>query len=450
MLRPRAALVAALLFEASVLVPRPAHADSDAPKRQMPDYDGRGEEPTTAGDAALIVPRVVLSPLYFTSEYIIRRPLGWLITNAERGQWSSVLLDVFTFDSEHKVGVLPTALLDFGFRPSVGIYGFWDDAGFKGNHLRLHAATWGPDWLTASFVDRIELDGPTSTVDLHVDGIHRPDLIFHGIGPSTREGDRSRFGLDRLDVGPVFNTTWWRGSRLKVAAGVRDAHFRDDACCGNPSVPAQVAAGVFAMPPGFERGYTIGYERLELTVDTREARPAAQSGVRVEVEAEQASDLNRATSSWVRYGGTVGGFLDLAQRGRIVSLSVTALFVDPIGGDGGIPFTEQIVLGGTGPMRGYLFGRLVDRSAAIATLKYRWPIWSFLDGAAHVAVGNVFGPQLQDFKPALLRLSSGIGIETTGAPDHTFEILAGFGTETFADNAKVDSFRLVFGANKGF
>ena len=65
-------------------------------------------------------------------------------------------------------------------------------------------------------------------------------------------------------------------------------------------------------------------------------------------------------------------------------------------------------------------------------------------------MGNVFGPQLQDFKPALLRLSSGIGIETAGAPDHTFEILAGFGTETFADNARVDSFRLVFGANKGF
>jgi hypothetical protein len=443
---PRAAIFAALF----AFFPLAARADSDAPKREVPDYDGRGDEPTTPGQAALWVPRVILSPLYFTSEYVIRRPLGWLITNAEQGQWSSVLLDIFTFDSEHKIGVVPTALLDFGFRPSVGLYGFWDDFAAKGNHLRLHAATWGPDWLTASFVDRIDVDGPTSTVDLHVDGVHRPDLIFHGLGPRTREADRARFGLDRIDTGPVFNTTWWRGSRLKVAAGIRAAQFRNDACCANPSVPQQVAAGVFPTPPGFDRGYGIGYERLELTVDTREARPAPQSGFRVELEAEQASDLSHSTSSWVRYGGTVGGYLDLAQRGRIVSLSVTTLFVDPIGGDPNIPFTEQIVLGGTGPMRGYLYGRLVDRSAAIATLKYRWPIWAFLDGAMQAAVGNVFGPQLQDFKPALLRLSSAIGIETTGAPDHTFEILAGFGTETFADNAKVNSFRLVFGGNKGF
>jgi hypothetical protein len=447
MLRPRAALLAALF---AALVPAAARAQSDAPKRELPDYDGRGDEPTTTGDVALWVPRVILSPLYFTSEYVIRRPLGWLITKAEKERWSQVLLDIFTFDSEHKVGLVPTALIDFGFRPSVGVYGFWDDFLAKGNHLRLHGATWGPDWLTGSFVDRVDIDGPSSTVDLRIEGVHRPDLIYHGIGSSTRQEDRARYGLDKVEGGPVFNTVWWRGSRLKVAGGLRNAHFRDDACCLNPSVPTSVAAGVFPTPPGFDRGYTIGFNRLELTVDTREARPAPQSGVRVELEAEEAADLTRSASAWVRYGGTLGGYLDLAERGRIVSLSVTTLFVDPIGGDTSIPFTEQIVLGGSGPMRGYLYGRLIDRSAAIATLKYRWPIWAFLDGAAQVAVGNVFSRNLENFKPSLLRLSSAIGIETTGAPDHTFEILAGFGTETFADNAKVDSFRLVFGGNRGF
>jgi outer membrane protein assembly factor BamA len=133
-----------------------------------------------------------------------------------------------------------------------------------------------------------------------------------------------------------------------------------------------------------------------------------------------------------------------------LSLSVTTLFVDPISNNATIPFTGQVVLGGSGPMRGFLYGRLVDRSAAIATLKYRWPIWVFLDGAIQGAIGNVFGAQLEDFKANLLRVTANIGVETVGTADHTFEILAGIGTETFDQGANVNTFRLLFGTNRGF
>jgi hypothetical protein len=101
-------------------------------------------------------------------------------------------------------------------------------------------------------------------------------------------------------------------------------------------------------------------------------------------------------------------------------------------------------------MRGYLYGRLIDRSAAIATLKYKWPIWVFLDGTMQLATGNVFGPQLEGFKTSLLRLSGAIGVESVGSPDHTFEVLFGGATETFEQGAEVTSFRLVFGTNRGF
>ncbi|MDF2693422.1 MAG: hypothetical protein K0S65_1805, partial [Labilithrix sp.] len=37
-----------------------------------------------------------------------------------------------------------------------------------------------------------------------------------------------------------------------------------------------------------------------------------------------------------------------------------------------------------------------------------------------------------------------------GSPDHTFEFLAGFGTETFDQGTEVSSFRLLFGTNRGF
>jgi len=426
----------------------PAPPGGESPKRALPDYDGRGEEPTTAGDVALWIPRILVSPIYLLTEYVIRRPLGWLISTAEKDQWPAAVRDFFVFGPDKKAGIVPTFFLDLGFRPSVGIYAFWDDLLGPGNHLRLHFSTFGPDWLQGAVADKIPL-GKGSTLDFRFEGVHRPDQVFHGLGPNSRQADRSRYGIDRLQARPVFESTWWKGSRVTVEGGVRYVEFRDDACCTDPSVPTSVGLGRFTLPPGFNEGYTEVYERGELTVDTRDPRPVSQTGLRLELEGELGSNVRRPADNWFRYGGSVGGFVDLKSN-RTVSLAATALFVDPVSSGAVIAFTEQIVLGGSGPMRGYLYGRLIDRSAAVATLKYRWPIWVYLDGSVQAAVGNVFGPQLEDFKTKLLRLSTAIGVESVGTADHTFEVLFGLGTETFESGANVNSVRLVFGTNRGF
>jgi hypothetical protein len=420
----------------------------DSPKRALPDYDGRGAPRTTAADVALWIPRILLSPLYFVSEYLVRRPLGWFIATAERKQWPSVFVNLFTFGPDKKAGVVPTAFLDFGFRSSFGVYAFWDDLLGPGNHLRLQASTFGVGWLQGSVADRFPV-GEGATLDLRLEGIHRPDQLFHGLGPSASHRDRGRYGIDSLRARPVLEIALWRSSRLMVEGGAKTVGFREDSCCDDPSIEIRAREGRYALPPAYTTGYTSVYQRAEVRLDSREERPRSQSGYRLELEVEQAADVRRADSNWIRYGGSVGGFLDI-KNNRTLSVSVTALFVDPLSRGAVIPFTEQIVLGGDGLMRGYLFGRLVDRSAAIATMKYRWPIWVFLDGTIQGSLGNVFGPQLEGFRPSLLRLSSAIGVESVGAPDSTFEVLAGLGTETFEDNLNVTSVRLVFGTNRGF
>ncbi len=424
-------------------------ASGQSPKRAVPDYDGRGEPPTTAGDVALWVPRVILSPLYFTSEFLVRRPLGWLITTAEQNQWPSAIKNIFVFGPDKKAGVVPTAFLDLGFRASFGIYAFWDDLLGKDNHLRLHATTFGKDWLQGALADRIPL-GRKSSIDLRVEGTHRPDQLFHGLGPRTLDSDRTRFGIDRVLARPVFESEdLWRSSRIQVEAGFNAVRFREDACCDDASLDVRIAEGRAVAPPGYRSGYTSFYQRGELVIDSREDRPANQTGVRLETYLEQGANARQTRSTWAKYGATFGGILDL-KNNRTVSLSVATLFVDPLTSGGEIPFTEQVVLGGSGPMRGYLYGRLVDRSAAIATLKYKWPIWVFLDGAMQVAMGNVFAPHLEDFHTKLLRMSAAIGVESVGRPDHTFEILTGFGTETIENGFQVTSVRLLFGTNRGF
>ena len=132
-----------------------------------------------------------------------------------------------------------------------------------------------------------------------------------------------------------------------------------------------------------------------------------------------------------------------------MSLSVQTLFSDPIG-TRAVPFTELVSLGGDdAPMPGFWVGRLIDRSAAVATLRYRWPIGPWLDGSMQAAVGNVFGEHLDDFQTRLLRFSGALGLESDSSPDSNFQFLIGFGTETFDHGGQVDSFRLAFGTSRG-
>lgn len=426
-----------------------AEARADAPKRELPDYDGRGGEPTTAGDVALWVPRTLLFPFYLTSEYVIRRPLGALIAGAERAGVPWVLYDLFTFGPEHKAGIVPTAFVDFGFRPSVGLYSFWDDAFVNGHDLRLTGATWGSDWLAARAIDRVHLSkDPYDVALVSVTAIRRPDHAFFGVGPESREGDLSRFGMDTFQAETGVDLRLWRSSSVHARVGLRRIAFHRGSLGNDAVLDQEIATGTIVSPPGYDQSHTIGQSTTSIAIDTRCVHGPSGSGIRVEGNGTLATDLNR-TTTWAKYGGSVVGFLDLNDRGRVVSLSVTPIFTDLLSG-GSIPFTELVQLGGFEPMRGYLPGRLVGRSAAVAGLGYRWPVWSFLNGAIHFEVGNVFDDHLHDFRAGLLRFSGSIGVESRGATDNPLQVMFGVGSETFESGAKIDSIRFLVGTTHGF
>jgi hypothetical protein len=433
-----AAVITASSFEAGV-----ARA---AETRELPDYHGR-EEKTSVGDVVIWVPRVVLSPLYFVSEFVIRRPLGALISTAEREHVPETLVDIFTLTPDHKVGLVPTFFVDFGFKPSVGLYFFWDDFLAKNNDLRVKAAFWGWSWLGASITDRIQL-GSDQAVTLQLLGSRRPDYRYYGQGASSREENLSRYGASRLQAALSFGSELAGHGHLDTGAIVRRVSFHDP----DPtyvSTQDRIDDGVFPAPVAFDTGYTAAYSRVQVRLDTRKARSRTGSGLRFETGAEQGSTINEPPRSWLRWGGALTGSLDLNQRGRIVSLTLSTLFSDPLT-DLEQPFTELIQLGGKGPMPGYLPGRLYGRSAAVATLAYHWPIWVFLNGQIQASVGNVFDAHLQDFSGKLLRFATAIGVETAQVTDNPVQILFGLGTETFESGAQVNNFRFVLGTTSDF
>lgn len=446
----------------------------DDEKREVPDYDGRGDEPVDAGDVFIWVPRVVFAPVYLVSEYVIRWPLGKLVTTAEEHKLPAILVDFFTFGPEKKAGIVPTALVDFGLRTSVGFYFFWDDYFADGQDLRVRAATGGSHWFLANVAHRTWLDAAKedTKAEARFEYLRRPDLVFHGIGPQALDRRESYYEAQRIEGGLKFYSRFWRTSALEAYLAVRDMSFFDEGCCEPEDIRlgTRVAHGSFPFPPGWDDGYTTFLQRAQVSLDTRKLRDAhvgegsdfispPGTGLRLQLRGQLNEGIRptpRATPTaserhhWINYGGTLGGFLDLNGRQRVVGLSAIVDFADPLIDGSEIPFTELASLGGERPMRGFLQGRLLGRSSIVWRLEYRWPIWVWLDGAAHYSVGNAYGKHLEDFDAELLRQSFGMGIRSIAARDHSFELLLAFGTEPFDDGGQVENVRLVVGTSSGF
>jgi hypothetical protein len=340
---------------------------------------------------------------------------------------------------------VPTGFVEFNFHPSVGLYAFWDDGPVRGNDLKLHVEAGSTEWLFGAFTDRVRMRG-SQTLQFQFRGARRPDYLFYGLGPSSTDSHRSRYGADRLEGTVAVGSRLWRESRVDAVMGVRDVRTYNGHFGGDPSISTEASRGGFVLPYGFGMEYTLGFSRAAVVIDSRRAWPFPGSGVRLEVQAEEDGAWRPGPgASWVRYGGTLGGFLDLNGHRRVLNASVAVLFVDPL--TGAIPFTELVSLGGDGPMRGFYPGRLVDRSAAVATLRYVWPIGPWVSASLQLATGNVFGEHLEEFQAGLLRLSGAIGLVAHVSADSPIEILLGAGTETFDHNAHLNTVRFAFGVN---
>jgi hypothetical protein len=439
----RAAALGLLLVAATT-----STAYADAPERELPDYDGRPPAPTTAEEALLWVPRILLSPLYLLSEYAVRLPLGALVSWAERSGVPEAVYDFFIFGPDHSAGVLPIAYVDFGFLPSVGLYFFWNDL-IPHHDVQMRASMWGFRWLSAAVSDRIHLD-PATDVVLIGRGVRRPDYQFYGLGSNSVYGGLSRYGTTRLEASAGLELKLGAQNLLTTTVGLRRVHFHPGGYEDQPSLEEAVSAGRYPTPPGYaEGGYTGIVNQMMLALDNRHARPESSSGVRLEAQVEQLTPVEpKGWPTLLRYGASLGGFWDVYDSGRVLSLSVAAFFVDPLG-HGTIPFTELATIGGGPMMRGFPMGRLYGRSAVASTLRYRWPVWVWLDGSVQFAVGNVFDEHLENFAPRLLRMSTAFGVESVGASDSSFELLIGLGSETFQHGAQINSVRVTFGTNHG-
>lgn len=437
----------------SVLLALSVCTIAKAQPREVPDYDGRGDDPTTAGEVVLWVPRLVLAPVYLVSEFVLRRPIGWVISELEEKEIA--IWKVFEFGDRDQIAIVPTALIDLGFNPSVGVYARYNHFLAEHNKLRLHF-TVGNDWLQLAVADRIESSDGKTRLQLRGE-LSRADGVYYGEGEDSLKRNQSRYAFRSLESEITFDKESWRSSSFHAFWRVRDMRLDEaGSCCDDPSLAKRVMDGTLqartgealALPNGFP-GYTAISQGARFVVSDRAERLRSGSGVQLRLGTEYAfaadDPLRRR---WLRLDAAPAVFIDLTDDNRLLHFSLRVEAISPLQGD--VPFTELVDLGGTGPLKGFVKGWVIGHTAAAASLEYDWPIWMWLDGTIHAALGSAFGRDFEGFDLEAGRFSTGIGVSTVNERDHAFVFLIALGTAPLRDGGGVDSVRFVLGGSRVF
>ncbi|HLL24314.1 MAG TPA: hypothetical protein VK427_19420, partial [Kofleriaceae bacterium] len=202
------ARIRALLAFSFALGLAPALASADGgkrpPDRAVPEYDGRESEGATAGDVLLWVPRVVLFPVRLVVDYGVRRPIGWLVRKAEHSRgFRRFVAGLFREIEEANPLIYPVALVDFGFKSSVGARIVWRRGYLvPKSDVTLRVGTGGLDFWRADAGIKTKVGALRSAAQVGVN--NRPDYVFYGIGGDTPDAARARYEARRIFASGSF------------------------------------------------------------------------------------------------------------------------------------------------------------------------------------------------------------------------------------------------------
>ncbi len=414
-------------------------------RRAPPRYDGRPAAEPGAREVLVWVPRGLFFPAWLVLEYGVRWPLVSLLTWNETEKITARVGDLLSF-RDGRSFIAPTALVDFGLRPSVGFINENAEL-FRPEHtLILRAGFWGEGWVQGSLESRWQVFQRNAELTFRGYGGTRPDEPFYGVGPGARDADLSFFRAIRLGGDVRLDASIGGLSRAGFVAEGRRVKLEDGQ---GPRITQRFALDGLS---GFDDAYNLVGGEAFLILDNRDPDRdrTPGTGLRVEGRAGFRGDPGPSDVAFFRFTGEAAGFWDVTGRNHVLAVQLYGDFVERTT-DTPVPITELPSLGGDEVLRGFLRGRFRGESAVAATLSYRYPIWILLDAELFAAVGNAFDAWLDGFRWDRLSLGAGMALRMGLSRDTSVDMLVGFGTNTFgAPDFRVESGRFSLGVNHGF
>ena len=431
----------------------PPQSAEPGQKRKMPDYDGREGECASAGESLIWIPRVVFFPVYVVMEYVVRWPIYQAIAFIEEYHVIPRVVRFFTF-GDGQGALVPTIFYDFGLNPSMGLYFFYDNLGVKNHNLVLQAGFWPMDYYHFILRDNFKVFRYNrGTVSTRAEYMDRPDKVFYGLGPDSRDARRF-FRLEKIEAELNLRAALQDLNRLTFGMMFTNARISGGQGPSIDSTDSPFDVTDAEIVPGFGSTYNLLVPFLRLELDSRSPDRVFTpgSGLRLDAAVSFHIDPNNPDLHFLRYGGEACAYLDISGLNHVLALRVYLESLE-VTGDAAVPLTERISLGGAENLRGFLGGRFRGDSALVVTADYRYPIHTKLDANLFLSIGNVARGRLDQLDLNKMAMVWGIGVRTNTSRDVSFDIMVGFGTnlmQEWDEKFKVDNVRFIVGINQGF
>lgn len=295
-------------------------------------------------------------------------------------------------------GVLPV----YSSRSGVGVEYFHKGLGNPESRFNLSAA-WG--LRNRQFYQlrqrRLRLFG-TVSIGGQLEYRNMPDEQFFGIGPNSREEDKTNYQLKR-SVGEIALGRLVGGG--VVVGGVLGIEHNQPGPGRDDTSPA--TGQLFPGLPGSRDEITMTRFTLGMYYDGRNRPIRPSSGFEIEVRGRVEQQVNKSD-----FGYTMG-FADITRyvhlfRDRTLVFRVGARFSDATS-DRQIPFYGLSSLGATETIRGFQRGRFRDNDLVLGSIEYRYPVWRTIDALFFVDAGQVQSRIFEDFNSSDTQVTFGGG-----------------------------------------
>lgn len=219
--------------------------------------------------------------------------------------------------------------------------------------------------------------------------------LYYGLGDNTPEENEESFTFQRITINQLAFRRLGKG--FFAGLGYRYAQMYDV----NMAPDGRLATG---QPAGY-RGSRASGGIAALLWDTRNNILNSRRGLYFEAQASLYSRSLGSTADYQVFSADFRKYFTLSkERGDVLAFQLFTYFTT-----GDTPFKDLAAFGGSNLMRGYYQGRYRGRMQNAAQAEYRFPILSWLGGAAFFGCGNV-GEDWRSFNWSRLKPAGGLGL----------------------------------------
>jgi hypothetical protein len=400
-------------------------------ERREPDsFRGRTNH-TDAADVGLWFPRVLLSPLWVLTEFGLRIPVYETLSFLDDHKVIAWVANDL-FKPTPNITWYPQISADLGVFIAAGAGIDFRNLGARDHTLSLSAAAGGPDvWFLSA---RDDWKAGPARVGISGRGYSRGDRAFYGLGPNSSEDDRTNFTEELIEGFGYASLNQKEHFHLTASAG-----FRAERSSGTDDQPSIETRFDTSRIPGFGKT-NLAMSNVNLVLDSRKNVRDSGGGVRLVANATYGRDVIDHEREFVSGSADAEVAVEVMKPGRVLTLRGFVSDSAPLGREP-VPFLEQSMLGWHNHL-GFIWGRFRDEAAALAEIRYRYPVAFFVDMEWVASAANVFDRKFSDFDIKKLTGSVGVGFRTRRTGLTPLELIVALGTTRFDEAFSIDSVRV--------